>query len=113
MNTPPDIVYLRGRWPEPTEPPDEPVWMYYEISQSADAVLRIVETFADGRVERNSIEIEQRYGDDCRSLIDGSLSELLACADGRLEWIAATDFDALWDRGIDTPLWFAVPPDQR
>jgi hypothetical protein len=96
--------YFRARWPDAEVPPEEPLWLHYEIDSGADAVLRTVDVFADGRITRNSIELEQRHGDDCPSLIDCSLDEGFAGAN--LERIAREEFENLWEKGVDTPFWF-------
>jgi len=58
------IEYYGGRWPDPDVPPDEPTWLYYEVNTVADVVLRTVDIFADGRIERNSIALEERRETD-------------------------------------------------
>jgi hypothetical protein len=35
-------------------------WIYYEVDTVTDVVLRTVNVFADGRIERNSIALEER-----------------------------------------------------
>jgi hypothetical protein len=95
--------HVRGRWPEPEVPEGEPSWLLYEIDDQADAVTRSVEIFDDGKVLRNSIEIEERDGRPCPSLIDVSLSEGFGDAD--LEQISDDAFEAAWAKGVDTPLW--------
>lgn len=97
--------YVRGRWPDPDVPDGEPTWLLYEIDDEADAVTRSAEIFDDGRVLRNSIEIEERDGRSCPSLIDVSLSEGFGGAD--LEEISDREFEALWAKGVDTPFWNA------
>jgi hypothetical protein len=67
-------------------------------------VLRTVHVFADGRIARNSIALEERHGDKCPSLIDGSLEPLFA--DGKLEEILREQFEKWWTKGVDTPFWF-------
>ncbi|QIG81590.1 hypothetical protein [Stakelama tenebrarum] len=79
--------------------------MLYEIDRSADAVLRTIEIFEDGRITRNSIDLEQRNGYHCPSLIDCSLNEGF---DGvGVEAMPHDEFEALWAKGVDTPVWFA------
>jgi hypothetical protein len=97
------LEYLRMRWPDPIVPEGDPEWLLYEISRDQDAVLRSVELYADGRITRNSIEIEQRHG-DCPSLIDVSLDEGFGDAD--LIPIERAEFENLWAQGIDEPFWF-------
>ena len=99
-----DRIYYRAHWPGADAPADSPLWLHYEISKFADAVLRTVEVFENGRIARNSIELEQRNGDHCPSLIDCSLNEAF---DGlEIEEMTRADFEALWERGADTPFWF-------
>lgn len=85
-------------------PDGEPLWFLYEVDEQADAVLRNVEVFPDGRITRNSIEIEQRKGHRCRSLIDCSLAD--GFSDAKKQVIAAAKFEAFWRRGVETPWWF-------
>lgn len=104
MTPPAPLQYFRGRWPDEIVPDGEAEWCLYEISREKDAVLRTVELFADGRITRNSIEIEQRHGDACPSLIDTSLDDGFAGAD--LIEIDQATFEDYWRRGTDTPFWF-------
>ncbi|PTS88018.1 MULTISPECIES: hypothetical protein [unclassified Caulobacter] len=95
--------YVKTPWPEDNVPIGEPSWFYYEIDDAADAVTRSVWVYADGLVTRNSIEIEERSGKGCPSLIDCSLEQGFEGAD--LEKITPTEFQGAWERGIDTPFW--------
>jgi hypothetical protein len=97
------LRHVRGRWPDPEVPEGEPSWLLYEIDDLADAVTRSVDIFDDGKVLRNSIEIEERNGLSCPSLIDVPLSEGFGDAD--LEDISADEFEAAWAKGVDTPFW--------
>ena len=97
------LRHLRARWPEPVIPEGEPTWLLYEIDDAADAVTRTVDIFDEGKVTRNSIEIEERDGRSCPSLINVSLAEGFAAAD--LEEISAEEFEAAWARGVDAPIW--------
>ncbi len=67
-------------------------------------MVRGVDVFADGRITRNSLELEQRHGDECPSLIDQSLG--VGFAEAPLEEIARDAFERLWERGRDLPFWF-------
>ncbi|HWU14419.1 MAG TPA: hypothetical protein VN157_10470 [Caulobacter sp.] len=101
----PALLYVRGRWPEPDVPDGTPLWVFYEIDEKADAILRDVQIYPDGRITRNSVVIEQRNGDDCPSLTDQSLR------DGFFDWsaldaISSEDFEELWEKGDDKPFWF-------
>lgn len=95
--------HVRARWPEPQVPEGEPVWLFYEIDDLADAVTRSVDLFADGTTTRNSIEIEKRNGQPCPSLIGTSLADGFRGVD--LEEISSEDFAVAWTKGIDTPFW--------
>ena len=90
---------------------DLPVSCFYEIDHDADAVLRSVEVFADGRVLRDSVDLEQRNRDSCPSLVDHSLA--VAFADAPLEEITADAFGAMWAQGQDYPFWFPFSPAER
>ncbi|WP_305759531.1 hypothetical protein [Brevundimonas sp.] len=97
------LKHLRARWPDPTIPAGEPTLLLYEIDEDADAVVRTVDIFADGSITRNSIEIEERSGQACPSLIDCSLADGFTGVDS--EAITHEDFDAAWLKGIDKPFW--------
>jgi len=96
--------YAKCPWPDEKAPAGEPSWLFYEIDESADAVTRSVWIYADGLVTRNSIEIEERSGESCPSLIDCSLEQGFEGAD--LEAITADQFEQVWDSGVDTPFWY-------
>jgi hypothetical protein len=96
--------YSKSPWPDENVPAGEPSWLFYEIDEGVDAVVRSVWVYADGLVTRNSIEIEERSGKDCPSLIDCSLAQGFEGVD--LEAITANEFDEVWDSGVDTPFWY-------
>jgi hypothetical protein len=98
------IECYAGRWPDPEVPPDEPTWLYFEVDTVADVVLRTVDVFADGRIERNSIALEERKGDRCVSLVGGPFMETVRGVP--LDQITALEFEDLWRQGTDTPFWF-------
>ena len=93
------MSHFRGRWPEKEIPPEEPVWLHYEVDVVRDAVLRSVELFADGRSERNSVELEARNGFPCVSIVHGPFMKVVAASG--LEPIDAKDFEELWRRSSD------------
>jgi hypothetical protein len=90
-------------WPESEVQPGEPGWLFYELDEESDVVVRSANVFADGAVARNSIEIEERSGKPCPSLIDCSLAEGFAGV--ALEPISREEFEQIWAKGIDTPFW--------
>ena len=96
--------YYRGRWPQEQVPKGEPLWLFYEVDKAGGAVLRTVDVFPDGRIARNSVELEQRHGDECTSLIDCSLDDFFAVSD--LDEISREQFEEVWTNGVDTPFWF-------
>jgi hypothetical protein len=102
MKSPPRIYY-RGPWPDKIVPDGQPQWLLYEVDEASDDVLRSVEIFPDGHITRNSVELEQRNGHDCQSLIDVGWHE--GVAEANLEKISAETFEELYRRGADTPLW--------
>jgi hypothetical protein len=104
MSQNPPRTCFRARCPDEIVPEDEPLWYLYEVDEAADAVLRSVEVFPDGRIARNSVELEQRNGDECPSLMDMSWHE--AAAEMPLEKISAETFEELYRMGVDTPFWF-------
>jgi hypothetical protein len=96
--------YYRTRWPDEIVPEGEPLWQLYEVDEAADNVLRTVNVFPDGRITRNSVELEQRNGDECPSLFDCGWHEGI---DGvQLLKISAEAFEELYRQGIDTAFWF-------
>jgi hypothetical protein len=103
-----NIKHVRTRWPDPEVPAGSPEWLLYELDQRADAVTRTVEFFRDGAITRNSIEIEERRGKPCPSLIDVSLAEGFTGVD--LEPITSEEFEGAWARGKDTPFWDVRQP---
>jgi hypothetical protein len=96
------LKHVRARWPEPEVPPGEPEWLLYEVDEGADSVLRTVDIFTDGTTLRNSLEIEQRDGRPCSSLMDISSSDRFEGAD--LEAIEPGAFERAWASGVDTPV---------
>ena len=102
------IRYYRARWPEVVVPEGEPSWFYYEVDHGSDVVTRAIEIFDSGTIKRNSLELEQRHGDHCLSLIGDSWSDLAANA--VLEELPGEQFEELWLQGIDAPFWF---PDRQ
>ncbi|MDR7033514.1 hypothetical protein [Mesorhizobium sp. BE184] len=93
----------KGRWPDEIVPVDEPAWLYYEVDVVADNIIRSLHIFQDGRIERNSVALEERNGDICPSLTD---QPFLVHARDHLEEISPSEFASLWSRGIDKPFWF-------
>ena len=96
------LNYFRGRWPGDEVPTGEPLWLYYEVDPTRDAVLRSVEMFEDGRLGRNSLELEERDGHPCISIVHGPFMRVVA--EAQLESIGAQEFEKLWERGVDKPL---------
>lgn len=96
-------TYFRLPWPESEVPAGEPSWLCYEIDKENDAVRRSIEVFPDGHITRNSIEIEERGGRPCPSLIDTSLDE--GWGDETPLPMTKDEFEELWRQGIDTPFW--------
>lgn len=97
------LKHLRARWPEIDVRPGEPMWLLYELDEQVDAVVRSADVFADGSVTRNSIEIEEREGKPCPSLIDCSLAEGFDGVDAKQ--ITLEEFETVWARGVDKPFW--------
>lgn len=98
-----ELTYLAGTWPEPIVPPGEPSELYYEVDRATDNVLRLVHKFRDGTFRRGSIEIEERSGTPCPSLIEEPASQAFEHA-GLVE-ISEAEFESLWSQGVDTPFW--------
>jgi hypothetical protein len=95
--------YVRAPWPDAVAPPGAPVWLFYELDEKADIVRRTIELFADGSATRNSIEIEERNGEPCPSLVDCSLKE--AFGDAPITQISSDEFEQVWARATDEPYW--------
>jgi hypothetical protein len=98
------IEHYRGRWPDPDVPADEPTWSYYEVDVVADVVVRTVDVFADDRIERDSIALEERKGDRCPSLVENPFMETVRSVP--LDPITPDEFEEVWQQGKDTPFWF-------
>jgi len=97
------LRHIRAHWPEANVPQGEPTWLLYELDEQADAVVRSAHVYADGSVTRNSIEIEERGGSACPSLIDCSLAVGFGGVDA--EEITPEEFEATWASGEDKPFW--------
>lgn len=69
-----------------------------------DVVLRAIDVFADSRIERNSLALEERKGDICPSLVEGPFMETVRSVP--LDLIPAAAFEERWQRGTDKPFWF-------
>ena len=95
----------------PDLPVDLPLSYFYEIDHGADVVLRLAEVSSDGRTIRDSLDLEQRNGDLCPSLVDQPLA--VAFADAPLEEITAAAFKILWQQGEDCPFWFPFSQAER
>ncbi len=85
-------------------PEGEPLWLLYEMDKETDTVTRTVDIHADGTITRNSVELEQRNGDVCSSLIDTSIIEAFEGVE--METITSTEFEKFWLPGEDRPFWF-------
>jgi hypothetical protein len=92
------LIYFRGRWPDDEIPIGEPLWLYFEVDPALDVVLRTVDMFEDGHLVRNSIELEQRDGFPCVSIVHGPF--LSFAAEAQLASIEAQEFEELWARSI-------------
>jgi hypothetical protein len=107
MSSPRRLSYYRLPWPEKVIPDGAPRMFFYEVDVEADLVLRWVEIFPDGRIERNSVELEQANGDTSPSLFEHPWSE--RDADIEIHEIQVDDFEGEWTEGKDTPCWFPNP----
>lgn len=97
------LRHVRARWPDHVIPPGEPEWLLYEFDEQADKVLRTVDVFPDGTRQRNSIEIEERDGRSCPSLIGDSIK--VSFSGVQFEELAQDAFEAAWIGAEDTPFW--------
>lgn len=104
MNQSQSPYYCRVRRPDAVVPEGEPQWLLYEMDKQADTVLRTVDIYADGKITRNSVDLEQRNGDACPSLIDTSIVEAFEGVE--METITSTEFEKFWLAGEDRPFWF-------
>lgn len=96
------LMYYRGRWPEQTVPDGAPEWLLYAVDVDTDCVLKTVEIYPDGKLERNHLALEARYGGTFTSLVEGSFSEL--ASDWPLEDVDVLQFESLYAKSIDKPL---------
>lgn len=97
-----ELKYVRARWPDPEVPDGSPEWLLYERDEQSDAVTRTVEFFPTGSVARNSIQIEERGGKPCPSLVEGSLRDGFGPS---AEQITSEEFERGWAMGTDTAFW--------
>jgi hypothetical protein len=65
--------------------------------------LPTADVVPDGRIARSSVDLEQRHGDECLSLIDYSPDAVFAVAEP--DEISREQFKELWTKGVDTPFW--------
>jgi hypothetical protein len=104
------IRYYRATWPDEEAPPGEPKWYLYEVDLEKDNVLRDVQIFDDGSVNRNSLDIEARYGPRFDSLCDSPFLPLID--EVPMTEITQEEFQSYWSRGRDRSFWNAAPADQ-
>ena len=97
-----NLKYYRGLWPEEVIPDGEPKLLLYAVDIETDCVLRTVDIYPDGRLERNNFELEARNGGKFTSLVKGSFRELMA--DWEFDLIEALEFESLYEKSIDKPL---------
>ena len=94
------LTYFEAPWPGTPVPEGEPVRFFYEVDEAADNVLRSVELYADGSLQRNSLQLEARDGWPCVSLWHGSFAELSVGIP--LEPLLSSAFEEHWQRAVDT-----------
>lgn len=95
------IEHFRGRWPEQVVPEGEPTWLLFEVEVNEDRVLRTVDVFEDGSMQRNSIALEERDGYPCLSIVEGPFMPLVRKV--ALEKVPAALFEGLWNDAEDRP----------
>ena len=93
--------YYRFLWPEEVIPDDAPKFLLYAVDIETDCVLRTVDIYPDGRLERNNFELEARYGGQFVSLVEGSFKELTADLD--FDIIDELEFNSLYAKSADKP----------
>ena len=96
------LEYYRGRWPEEVTPDGEPELLLYAVDIETDCVLKTVDIYPDGRLERNNFELVARYGGEFTSLVEGSFKELTS--DWDLDVIEEFEFVCLYEKSTDKPL---------
>ncbi len=95
------LSHYKHRWPEPVVPAGEPEWLVYAVDIETDCVVRTVEIFSGGKMERNNLELESRHEGVFTSLIDGSFSELLS--EWSFEEVPESEFEFLYSQSTDKP----------
>jgi hypothetical protein len=95
------LEYVCGPWPEVPIPLGAPCWLCYEVNEVTDSVLRSVEIFADGSSHRNSLQLQERDGFVCTSLVHGSFRAIVTGV--MLERIEPERFEQLWNTAQDIP----------
>jgi len=93
------LKHYKMRWPDHTVPAGEPTWLFYEVDDQTEDVLRLVELFKDGSSQRNSLALENQKGPAVESLIRMSFFESIA--DHSYELISAEMFDELYADATD------------
>lgn len=96
------LAYFRGHWPDDIIPNGAPKWLLYEVDTLSDCVLRTVEIYSDGRLFRNNLELEARFGGEFTSLVEGAFMELTS--DWNLEVLGKSEFETLYAKSTDQPL---------
>lgn len=95
------LKHHKMRWPDHAIPAGEPTWLFCEVENKTDNVLRLVELFEDGASQRNSLALEGQKGSSVISLIPMSFIESIA--DHSYELITAEMFDDLYADATDRP----------
>ena len=87
------IRYFHGPWPEKPVPDGEPAHLFYEVDVHG-TVPRVVERYADGHSQRNSLELDGGPWGEVPSLVDMDWEQAI---DGfAVEEISREAFEREW-----------------
>ena len=94
-----ELKHYKMEWPETPVPKDSPRWLYYEVDEVRDDVLRMVEVWESGESQRNSLTREIKSGPPCMSLVGMPFAKSI---DGvPFQLISDKEFEALYSAATD------------
>lgn len=93
------LKHYKMEWPETPVPKDSPRWLFYEVDEVRDNVLRMVEIWESGESQRNSISRENKIGPPCSSLVRMPFAESIVGTP--FELITDEEFEGLYSAARD------------
>jgi hypothetical protein len=94
------VRYFKCPWPERPVPDGEPMFILYEVEDVRDAVMRLIDVYADGRILKDSATKYTHDKLDVRNSVDFSLVQGDLLGDGldkQMEEITEAEFAAAWE----------------